>query len=123
MPTLTVVETLDVLEDRAPRGGVGGPAVPIQEVELQRREKALRYRVVPAVAGAAQPGANAVVLEHVGVRLGGVLTTAVGVMNQRSAEAAADRAWHDCTRDLGRRRRPGVSVGLRVVDDGPSIRG
>jgi hypothetical protein len=35
-PALTVVEALDVLKARAPRRDAGGPAVPVEEVELER---------------------------------------------------------------------------------------
>jgi hypothetical protein len=69
---LTVVETLDVL-DRAQRSGSSGPAVPVQEVELERREEALRDRIVPAVARPAQTRTNAVAVEDVGVCLRRVL--------------------------------------------------
>jgi hypothetical protein len=39
MAALKVVETLDVLEDRAPRGGAGRPTVPVEQVELSVEKK------------------------------------------------------------------------------------
>jgi hypothetical protein len=54
-----------------------GQAVAVDEVELERREEALGDGIVPAVARAAQAGANAVTLEQRGVRLGGVLPRSV----------------------------------------------
>jgi len=65
MAALAVVEGLDVLEDRAPRGGARRPAVPVQEVELEGREEALGDGVVPAIAWPAEAGTDPVALENV----------------------------------------------------------
>ena len=78
---LAVVETLDVLEDRAHCSGSGWPAVPVQEVELELREEALRDRIVPAVARPAQTRTDAVALEDVGICLRRVLPSFRGRRN------------------------------------------
>jgi hypothetical protein len=83
---LTVVEALDVLEDRAPRCSTGWPAVPREQVELEGREEALGDGVVPAVARPAQAGANPW-LSRTLVYASEVycLAAAVGVMDERAA--------------------------------------
>src|SRR5436309_15732746 len=50
---LAVVEDLDVLHDRRPRGGAGREVGAVDQLLLQRGEEALHRRVVPAVRPAA----------------------------------------------------------------------
>ena len=79
---LAIVEALDVLEDGARRIGTRRPTAPVQEVEIQGREEALRHSVVPAVARSTETRANAVALEHPRVRLGRVLAEFKGSSQQ-----------------------------------------
>ena len=78
----TVVERLDVLEDRRP-GLLPGPEErPIGELGLQRLEERLGAGVVVAVALAAHALANAAELQQPAERSAGVLHAAIGVEQQ-----------------------------------------
>src|SRR3989449_3302634 len=82
MPSLPVVEYLQVLEDGAVRVRVRRPVRLVCEFDLERREEALRDRVVPAVAAPAHAHDDAVGVEHGAVVAARVLAAAVGVMHE-----------------------------------------
>src|SRR6059058_6522583 len=58
MPSLPVVEDLQVLEDGAVGVRVRRPVRLVREFDLERREETLRDRVVPAVAAPAHAQDN-----------------------------------------------------------------
>src|SRR5207302_5595680 len=80
--TLPVVETLDVLED-----GEHGPLAAavdaaVDELGLERAEKALGDGIVPAVRSPAHAADDAVSLQQLPIIGAGVLGTAVGVVDE-----------------------------------------
>src|SRR5437016_1496144 len=88
MPSLPVVEDLQVLEDGAVGVRVRRPVRLVCEFDLERREEALRDRVVPAVAAPAHAHDDAVGVEHGAVVAARVLAPAVGMMHEPGAGLA-----------------------------------
>src|SRR3989442_1790589 len=87
MPATTVVEGFDVVEDRIARLAATDVVVSVDELRLERREEALRHRVVPAIALAAHAGDDSPFAEPAPVVLARVLDTAVRVMDEASLGA------------------------------------
>ena len=48
---MRIVPALDEVEDRQARLAVGGEALPVEELALERREEALAQRIVIGVTG------------------------------------------------------------------------
>ena len=82
VPTTTVVEGLDVFEDRCTGLGTTDIVVSMDELCLEGREEALRDRIVPAIALAAHAADNPLSAELTPVFLARVLDTAVRVMDE-----------------------------------------
>src|SRR2546426_10649931 len=82
MPSLPVVEDLQVLEDGAGGVRVRRPVRLVREFDLERREEALRDGVVPAVPAPAHAHDDAVSVEHGAVVAARVLAPAVGMMHE-----------------------------------------
>lgn len=77
-----IVEAFDALENGAPGRSSCGPWVAVDQVWLEGREETLGDGVVPAIVGPAEAGSDAASIQDLGVALGGVLATTVGVMDQ-----------------------------------------
>ena len=82
MPTPTVIEHLDVLEDCRPRLGPCREVTTMYELLLERSEKALDYRVVPAIPLAAHAALDRRGLEPLPVVRARILTAAIGDMTE-----------------------------------------
>src|SRR3954469_11503310 len=80
--TLPVAEDFDVFEHGCLRLLAGAEADLVDVLRLERGEEALHGRVIEAVAAAAHGLRDAVPLQHRAIRLGGVLYTAVAVVDQ-----------------------------------------
>ncbi len=76
---LTIIEHLDVLEQRQPRDGARGRRR--VEFGLERAEETLHHRVVVTVTPAAHAARDAVALEQSLERTAGVLRAAIAVMD------------------------------------------
>ncbi len=82
MPTLPIIEHLNVLKDILP-GLVTGSIVPmVHELTLERPEEAFDAGVVPAVAFAAHTGDEAVPMEEALVARGRILTPTVRMVEE-----------------------------------------
>ena len=82
MPTLPIVEHLDVFEDLL-LGFVSGGIVPmVHELPLERSKETFDARVVQAVAFAAHTGNKAIFSESVLVACRGILTAAVRMVQE-----------------------------------------
>jgi len=86
---LTIVENLDVLEDRRLRRRSRGEVRVVDQLLLERGEEALHRRVVPAIRSAAHAVGDAVLDKQALVVLAGVLAAAVGMCQQPLAGQAA----------------------------------
>ena len=84
MPTRSIVEHLNVFEDVLLGFGSCGIVPMVHELALQCPEEALHAGVVPAIAFAAHAGRDAVRGEQLLVRPCGILTPAIGVMQESS---------------------------------------
>jgi hypothetical protein len=88
MAANSIVEALDVLEDRSSRLLPRPEGRSVDQLHLQRREEALGYRVVPAVALATHAARHTVNLQKVSIRRRSVLAASVGMVDQRARRAA-----------------------------------
>ena len=77
MPTPTVVEDLDVLEDRRPRFGACIEVTAMHEFLLERSEEALDHGIVPTIALAAHAARDPQGIEAPAVVDTRVLTAAI----------------------------------------------
>src|SRR5262245_14958782 len=82
VPPLEVVVTLDVLEDAATGLPAGVVVLVVDQLLLQRGEKTLHRRVVPALPLAAHAALDLVLVQHRLVVRAGVLAATVGVRQQ-----------------------------------------
>src|SRR5258706_6031847 len=82
MTTLSIVEDLDVLEDRVARLCARDEIGVEDEVVLQRREEALSDGVVPAIALATHALHDAVLFERAAIVGARVLAAAIGVVHE-----------------------------------------
>ena len=73
MPPLPIVEELEILEELGARRRPSGPGHVVDQLDLQRREKALGDGVVPAIALTAHAADDPVVRQHPLVVAAGVL--------------------------------------------------
>src|SRR5262245_2527626 len=64
----------DVLDDRPPGGGLGGPGLKVEQLAFDRGEKRFRKSVVPALAGAAVGQLHRTAAGQASELGGGVLT-------------------------------------------------
>src|SRR5262245_61000789 len=87
MAALAVVPDDDVLEDRPLRCRSGRPGLAMEQFDFERREKALRHRVIEAIADSAGRRQDARRLQPLPEGQGGVLTAAIGVMNEARGRA------------------------------------
>lgn len=84
-----IVEHLDPLEDGLLGGAAGAPDAVMEQLTLEGSEEALCDGVVAGIAATAHRDGNAVGVQEGAIIRRGVLTTAVGVMDQVAAEWAA----------------------------------
>src|SRR5437867_10811977 len=89
MPPLPVVEDLEILEEFDARRGPRGPGRVVDELDLQRREETLGHRVVPAIAPATHAADDPVLGQDALIVAAGVLTAAIGMMEQPLRRAPA----------------------------------
>src|SRR5258708_25591360 len=89
MPSLAIVEELEVVGELGARGCPGGPGRVVDQLDLQRREEALGDGVVPAIAPAAHAADDPVLLQHSLVVAAGVLAPTIRMMEQPWRWAAA----------------------------------
>lgn len=82
MPTCPIIKRLDVFEDVLFRSRSCDIVSMLYEFPLQSSEKTLNTDVIPAIAGAAHPGCDAMRGEHLLVGLGRILAPTVGVMQE-----------------------------------------
>src|SRR6266571_6741616 len=82
MPPLPIVEALEVLEELGARRRPRGPGRVVDQLDLQRREKALGDGVVPAIAPTAHTADDPVLSQHPLVVAPGVLTPAIRMVQQ-----------------------------------------
>jgi len=73
MPSLPVVENLEVIEQLGARRRPRGPRRVVDELDLQRREETLGHGVVPAIASAAHAAHDPVLGQDALVVAAGVL--------------------------------------------------
>src|SRR5664280_43362 len=119
MPPTRVVPT-DVGDQSELEVEARGPAVAADELALERRDHALGHGVVEGRAGAPAAGGDAGPLEPLGVFVGGVLGTVVGVRHElavvlgtggeRHLEGVADEALAHVSGELPADDAPGVDV-------------
>src|SRR2546428_9148164 len=91
MPPPPVVEDLEVIEQLAARRRPRGPRRVVDELDLQRREETLGHGVVPAIAPAAHAAHDPVLGQDALVVAAGVLTAAIGMMEQPLRRGAGAR--------------------------------
>src|SRR3989449_590815 len=89
MPPLPVVEDLEVIEQLGARRRPRGPRRVVDELDLQRREETLGHGVVPTIAPAAHAAHDPVLGQDALVVAAGVLTAAIGMMEQPLRRAPA----------------------------------
>ena len=82
VPTRPIVEHFDVFEDVLFSFSPCGIVPMVHELPLQCSEEALDTGVVPAIAGAAHARRDAVCGEQLLIRCCGILTPAIGVMQE-----------------------------------------
>ena len=82
MTALPIIEHLNVLEDVLFRVFTGRVMPLVHELVLECPEEALDTGVVPAVAGAAHAGGDAVLAEQTLVARGGILTAAIRMVQE-----------------------------------------
>lgn len=82
MPTRPIVEHLDVFEDVLFRFRSCGIVPMVHEFPLQCSEEALDTGIVPAIAGAAHAGRDAMRGEQLLIGPCSILTPAIGVMQE-----------------------------------------
>src|SRR6266542_6985237 len=82
MPSLPVIEPLDVVEELGARRRPRLPRRVVDELDLQRGEEALGDRVVPAIAPAAHAAHDPMLGQRLLVVTAGVLTAAIRMMQQ-----------------------------------------
>src|SRR2546425_11778438 len=82
MPSLPVVEPLDVVEELSARCRPRRPRRVVDELDLQRGKEALRDRVVPAIAPAAHAADDPMPGQGLAVVAAGVLTATIRMMQQ-----------------------------------------
>jgi hypothetical protein len=87
MPTLSVVEDLDLLKERAARLQVGAQGLAGEEFALQDGEEAFGYGVVVAIADRPHRAADAHGLAALPKEQRGILATMVGVMDHPIARS------------------------------------
>src|SRR2546425_2973630 len=64
MPPLPIVEELEILEELGARRRPSGPGRVVDQLDLQRREKALGDGIVPAIAATAHAADDSVLRQH-----------------------------------------------------------
>src|SRR2546426_1828385 len=89
MSPLPVVEDLKVIEQLGARRRPRGPRRVVHELDLQRREETLSHGIVPAIAAAAHAAHDSVLGQDALVVAAGVLTAAIGMMEQPLRRAPA----------------------------------
>ena len=82
MPTVAVVEELEILGQVGARQGARGPRGVVDELHLQRGKEALGHGVIPAIAPAAHAADDAVRRQDLLIVAAGVLTSTIRVMQQ-----------------------------------------
>src|SRR5436309_2817505 len=122
MPPLPVVEDLEVIEQLGARRRPRGPRRVVDELDLQRREETLGHGVVPTIAPAAHAAHDPVLGQDALVVAAGVLTAAIGMMEQPLRRAPArpgDLETQPFVRPRARCRRarlPGVEARARHLE-------
>lgn len=86
---VSVVATLDVVDDRAARLVSGGPFTQAVHLVLERAEEGFRHRVVVAAAGAPDGEPDLVLVDPASQQPGGVLRAAVGMEYGVAGDVAA----------------------------------
>src|SRR5215831_10296964 len=89
MPSLGIVEELEILEERGARRRARGTHRVVDQLDLQRREKALGHGIVWAIAAAAHTADDPVVRQLPLVVATGVLTAPIRMVQQTPWRAAA----------------------------------
>src|SRR5262245_42200975 len=82
MPTLAIVERLEVVEHVLLRLGARGPRRVARQLDLQRCEEALGHRVVPAVAAAAHAADDSLAVQCAAIVCTSVLAAPIRMMQQ-----------------------------------------
>src|ERR1700676_4593268 len=122
---LTIVVALDVGEQVTARGITIGVFALVDELGFQGAEEALHRRVVPAVSLAAHRLGDGGGLEDIAVVTGGVLTAAVGMMDEaRSWAPPLDRHGERSDGELGAHvvaHGPADHLAGKQIEDPPRV--
>jgi len=84
MAPFAIVPAVDVVRQRARGGRPRAPRFPGEEFPRERREEALDHRIVPAIPASAHAADDPALREQRLVGGAGVLTSPVGVMQERA---------------------------------------
>src|SRR2546422_11727016 len=103
MPPPPIVEEFEVLEELGARRRPSDPGRVVDQLDLQRREKALGDGVVPAIAPTAHTADDPVLRQRPLVVAAGVLTPAIRMMQQALRRAPAGQTPTDGGRGGGNR--------------------
>jgi hypothetical protein len=82
MPPLPIVEALEVVERLGARRRAGGPRRVVDQLDLERREEALRDGIVPAIAPPVHAADDPVLCQDLLVVAAGVLAPTIRMMHQ-----------------------------------------
>jgi len=100
MEPLPIVEHLDVIENGRPGGGTCRERL-VGTLRFEGGEEALLHGVVVAVAGATHAGLNVMGGQQFAVGVGGVLSAAVGVVEQARGRPTGPHEPAGCRRSAG----------------------
>ena len=92
MPSLPIIEHLDVFKDILPRLFTGRIAPMVHQLALEGPEEAFDTGVVPAVALATHTGDEAVLVKYPLIARGGILTAAIRVVQEPVRGGRCDSA-------------------------------